>query len=285
MKNPYLMRTQSFRLLALVAVLFLFSNCKKESGQDGRVDSNGIPETIPANQSAVSQEVTPNLGGFYKSLPARYDSTTKKYPLLVFIHGVGELGNGGSDLSKVLYNGVPKLLTNRTFPPQFTVNNESFSFVVLTPQFKQWPKPSDINELINYAVSNYRIDESRIYVAGLSMGGGATWDYAIAYPNRAAAIVPICGASWPTQQQCGNIAAAGLPVWAFHNADDGTVGAGTTTMIVDFINGFKPVVTAKKTIWLSGGHDSWSKATNPATRECDGKNMYEWMLQYKRSNN
>jgi predicted peptidase len=285
MKNPYRMRTNSFRLLTLFALSLVFIRCKKDGIADKSAANNNIPETLPASQVAVSADVTPNLGGFYKSLPARYDSTTKKYPLMVFIHGVGELGNGTTELSKVLNNGVPRLLADKKFPPQFTVNNEAFSFVVLTPQFKQWPKSADVNELINYAIKNYRIDESRIYVAGLSMGGGTTWDYAIAYPNRVAAIVPICGASWPTQQQCGNIASANLPVWAFHNADDGTVGAGTTTMIVDFINSFKPSIAAKKTIWPTGGHNSWTKATNPATKECEGKNMYEWMLQYKRSSN
>jgi predicted peptidase len=284
MRNPYRMRTMSFRLLALLAFAFVFASCKKETATEKGSVNNNLPETLPAVQSAVTADITPNLGGFYKALPARYDSTTKKYPLLVFIHGIGELGNGSTDLSKVLANGVPRLIVDRKFPPQFSVNNESFSFVVLTPQFKQWPKPADINELINYAVANYRVDESRIYVAGLSMGGGATWEYAMAYPARIAAVVPICGAFWPTQQQCGSIASANLPVWAFHNADDGTVGAGTTTMIVDFINGYKPAHVARKTIWPTGGHNSWTKATDPATKECDGKNMYEWMLQYKRGN-
>ena len=79
-----------------------------------------------------------------------------------------------------------------------------------------------------------------------------------------------------------NVAAANLPVWAFHNSDDGTVNVYTTIGNVDDINSYAPALQAKKTIWATGGHDAWTKATNPATRECEGKNMYEWMLQYTR---
>ncbi len=276
------MKTNPRHLFLLLAVALTFASCKKENTSANT--ANDAPETSPAIQTAVSTDVNANIGGFYQALPARYDSTTKKYPLLVFLHGVGELGNGTSDLPKVLNNAVPRLLNQKTFPAQFTVDGKNFSFVVICPQFKQWPVATDVNAMIDYAVAHYRIDPTRIYVSGLSMGGGNTWDYAIAYPNRIAAIVPICGASWPTQQQCGNMANAGLPVWAFHNDDDGTVGSGTTKMIVGFINSFNPEIPANMTIWPTGGHDAWTKATNPATKECNGKNMYEWMLQYTSKN-
>jgi len=269
-----------FTLLLCAAAILLVS-CKKET-LSAEATANNIPETAPAVQTAVSADVSPQIGGFYKALPARYDSTTKKYPLLIFLHGVGETGNGSSDLSRLLVNAVPHLLNQHTFPAQFTVNGTSYSFIVINPQFKAWPQAADVNAMIDYATAHYRVDETRIYVAGLSMGGGNTWDYGIAYPNRVAAIVPICGASWPSKDQLGNIAKANLPVWAFHNNDAGTVRVNTTISNVDNTNSFNPAVMAKKTIWASGGHDAWTKATNPATRECDGKNMYEWMLQYSR---
>lgn len=270
----------SHGLIVLSAVI-IFSACKKDAVGTENEASNA-PETEAAIQTAVSANITSNIGGFYKALPARYDSSSKKYPLMIFLHGAGEVGNGTSDLSKVLVNGVPKLLDKKTFPPQFIVNGANYSFIVLSPQFKQWPQPSDINSLIDYAIKNLRVDTTRIYVSGLSMGGGATWDYAIAYPNRVAAIVPVSGASWPSKDQCGNMAKASMPVWAFHNNDDGTVAASATNTIVDYINSFSPAIPAQKTIWATGGHDAWTKATNPATKECNGKNMYEWMLQYSR---
>ncbi len=281
-----------FTLLLCTSALF-FVSCQKDKGLSAAElavkDSisaadiaNAKIETAPAIQSAVTANVTSKIGGFYKALPARYDSTTKKYPLLIFLHGVGEVGNGTTDLSRLLVNAVPKLLNQKTFPPNFTVNGANFSFIVINPQFKEWPQPADVNAMIDYAVSHYRVDESRIYVSGLSMGGGNAWDYGIAYASRIAALVPICGASWPSKDQLGNIAKANLPVWGFHNQDDGTVGYNTTVLNIDNVNSFNPAILAKKTIWPTGGHDAWTKATNPATKECDGKNMYEWMLQYTR---
>jgi predicted peptidase len=269
------------RFVLLLLLSFLLVNCKKEK-LDGANFYNSVPETAPAIQTAVTVDVTPNLKGFYKALPSYYDSTSKKYPLLIFVHGVGELGNGASDLKKVLVNGVPRLLEEKKFPPKFTINGVDYSFVVLSPQFKEWPKPADVNELINYAIKNFRIDEKRIYVSGLSMGGGATWEYAVNFPSRPAAIVPICGAYWSNKEQFAGVAKENLPVWAFHNEDDDVVGVGSTNAIIDFINSYSPSVTARKTIWPTGRHNSWSKATNPATKECEGKNMYEWMLTHSR---
>ncbi len=269
--------------LSVCTAAILLAGCKKDSSVQASAMANTQPETAPAVQTAVSASISSRIGGFYKATPARYDSTTKKYPLLVFLHGVGETGNGTTDLPRLLGNAVPNLLHQKTFPAQFMVDGAAYSFIVINPQFKEWPQPEDVNALINYAVANYRVDESRIYVAGLSMGGGNTWDYAVAYPNRIAAVVPICGASWPSKEQLGKIAAANLPVWAFHNNDDGIVGVGATTSNVATVNSFKPAIEAKMTIWASGGHDAWTKATNPATKECDGKNMYEWMLQYTRA--
>ncbi|MEO5594393.1 MAG: PHB depolymerase family esterase [Chitinophagaceae bacterium] len=275
------MKTITRFTLSLCTAAIILAGCKKDNISTAALADNQ-PETAPAVQTAVNVNVGARIGGFYRALPARYDSTTKKYPLLIFLHGVGELGNGSTDLSRVLSNAVPRLLSQHTFPAQFTVNGANYSFLIINPQFKEWPQAADVNAMIDYAVANYRVDESRIYVAGLSMGGGNTWDYAVAYAGRVAAVVPICGASWPSKDQMGNIAKANLPVWAFHNNDDGTVGVNTTVSNVDNINSFKPAITAKKTIWASGGHDAWSKATNPATKECDGKNMYEWMLQFTR---
>jgi predicted peptidase len=277
------MKTTLQLIFALLCSAVLLNGCKKEAAvTNPDNNSNNLTETKPAVQTAVTADITGNIGGFYKSLPANYNTNTKRYPLLVFLHGAGEVGNGTTDLPKLLVNAVPELLNQKAFPPQFTVNGADFSFIILNPQFKQWPQPVDINAMIDYAIKNLRIDTTRIYVAGLSMGGGATWDYAIAYPKRIAAAVSICGASWPSKTLCGNIAKANLPVWAFHNNDDATVAAATTNTIIDNINSFDIAIPAKKTIWPGGGHDAWSRATNPATKECEGKNMYEWMLQYSR---
>ena len=240
-----------------------------------------VIETRPALLTAVSTNVNANCQGFYKAIPARYDSTTKKYPLIIFLHGLGELGNGTTQLDKVLVNGTPKLLKNKTFPANFVSGGKNYSFIVIAPQFKAWPSAADVNAVIDYAIANLRVDVSRIYVSGLSMGGGATWTFATAYPSKAAAIVPICGAQGASTANATKIAKAGLAVWAFHNTDDPTVAVLNTNNWITYINNSAPTAEAKKTIWATGGHNAWTKATDPALKE-NNKNMYEWMLQFHR---
>ncbi len=239
-------------------------------------------------QTARYISTNPRSNAFYEYLPQGYNSGTQKYPLLLFIHGMGELGAGTpSTLPNVLRNGPPKLINQGAFPTSFTVNNETFRYIVLSPQFTEWPGPSDINLLINYAIQNYRVDESRIYLTGLSMGGGVVWEYAgnnATYANRLAAIIPICGASWPDQGRANIMAGADLAVWATHNSGDPTAPVFYTNDYVNYINSAPnpPTPLAKKTIFNSNSHDAWSTTYNPSYKE-NGLNVYEWMLLYKRN--
>jgi len=272
--------------LSYPAILFIFVSafisCKKESGTGTSVASaNNIIETKAPVQKPISYNVNSNIGGYQEALPALYDSTTKKYPLLIFIHGIGELGNGVSDLWMAANIGTPGLIKQGKFPASFSSKGKNFSFIVVTPQFKTWPSSDDVNALIDHAISKYRIDANRIYVSGLSMGGGVTWEYAVAYNNRIAAIAPICGASGPNDPKAQKIAQGDVAVWAFHNQDDDVVTVNNSIGYVNKINAFSPPVAARITLWPTGGHDAWTKATDPNYRE-NGLNMYEWMLQYSR---
>src|SRR5450755_811541 len=76
-------------------------------------------------------------GGYYEFLPPGYDPNgTKLYPIMIFNHGSGEQGDGSTvQLARVLANGPPKLINNGTFPTSFTVNGQTFTFIVIAPQF------------------------------------------------------------------------------------------------------------------------------------------------------
>jgi hypothetical protein len=246
--------------------------------------------------SAKSQVQTPKYGvsmtvnsnGYYEYLPSGYSVGNNKYPIIIFVHGRGELGDGSQgQLSKVLANGTPMQISQGVFPESFTVKGLSYKFIVLSPQFTIWPYPYDINNIINYAIKNYRVDTSRIYLTGLSMGGGVVWEYPgedLSYANRIAAIVPISGAAWPANFRCENIAAGNVAVWATHNDQDPTVPSSYT---VDFVNNIDnqpapPNPLAKKTIFSSTDHDAWTKTYDFNFKE-NGVNVYEWMLQYSRN--
>lgn len=234
--------------------------------------------------------VSNNLKAFYEYLPAGYPAAGLKYPLLIFLHGAGETGQGTStSLPLVLRHGPPKLINNGTFPASFTVNGQTRRFIVLSPQFVGWPGVGDINSLINLAMQQYAVDPNRIYLTGLSMGGGAVWDYAGFSPvfsNRIAAIIPICGANGPNQASANNMASANIAIWATHNNGDGTVSVANTNSYISLINSapIPPNPLARKTIFPVNGHDAWSTTYNPTYKE-NGLNVYEWMLQYSRNLN
>ena len=230
-----------------------------------------------------------NSNGHYVYLPAGYydaANANKKYPVILFIHGIGELGNGGSDLPKVNNTGLPQYINQGRFPSNFNVNGQQFQFIVVCPQFVNWPNTGNIDAFYDHILANYRADASRLYLTGLSMGGGATWDYvgtSTAQSGRVAAILPICGAASPTTEKCSNIASTNLPVWATHNDGDGQVYVGNTHGFVDGTNNFNPPIRAQKTIFYVWGHDAWSKTYDPYYLLTGSLNAYEWMLQYSRN--
>jgi dienelactone hydrolase len=235
--------------------------------------------------------ITSNLGGFYEYLPQGYSSGSASYPLLVFLHGVGELGNGNEDLSRVLRNGPPRLISQNQFPTSFTVNGQTFRFIVISPQFQQFPSTSDIGAMIDYAIANYRVDPDRIYLTGLSMGGGLVWEYAgisLATARKLAAIVPICGASYPYGNLTRNMADADLPVLATHNDPDPTVPYSNSVAYINGINQSPspPTPLARLITSPSGsaGHDAWTATYNPNSTLFDGGNIYSWMLEFSRGN-
>ena len=139
-----------------------------------------------------------------------------------------------------------------------------------------------MHAILQYVRNHYRVDETRIYLSGLSMGGGATWEYAgSAYGKSIAAIVPMCGASWADSAVAKRIATNEVPGWAFHNIDDQSVTVNSTKRYVRLINAEHPAHPVKMTLWEVGGHDAWTQSSDPEYKE-DGKNMYEWMLQFRR---
>ena len=153
---------------------------------------------------------------YLEYLPADYDQDTeKRWPLVVFLHGMGERGD---DLELVAVNGLPKL----------AADGQEFPFVLIAPQCplgQFWDLMDDeLEALISHAVSTYRVDVGRLYLTGLSMGGFGTWGFAARHPRAFAAIVPVCGGGDFRRDFPGAIRSiTHLPVWAFHGAKDSTV--------------------------------------------------------------
>jgi predicted esterase len=230
----------------------------------------------------------PNSNGFYEYLPKGYVGGSAKYPLIISLHGEGELGNGTTQLPLVLNDAIPMYINQHLFPESVTVNGQTSSFIVIIPQFAAWPDNTDVDDVITYAEQNYRVDRNRIYLAGYSMGGGALWTYAgssATYANKLAAVFVVAGAKAMNAQMADIIAAANLPVFATNNSGDPTISYTVTVDNVDLINSASPppAIPAIDTVFNASGHDAWTKSFNPFTIYSNGLNAYQWLAQYSLS--
>ena len=189
-------------------------------------------------------------------LPKSYATENKTWPLVLFLHGSGE---SGSELDKVKMHG----------PPKHVAAGEDYPFVLVSPQApssrKGW-EPAALNALIDSVVASHKIDKNRIYVTGLSMGGYGTWALAQAYPNKFAAIMPICGGGDPSKVE----PIKNLPIWIFHGAKDQGVPLKLSEQMVDALKGVQ-APSVKFTIYPEAGHDSWTETYN-------NPEIWTWML-------
>lgn len=192
-------------------------------------------------------------------LPKDYDSK-ESWPLVLFLHGSGERGD---DLELVKKHG----------PPKRVAAGKEFPFILISPQcpdIERW-SPRILAALLDIIIKKYHVDEDRVYVTGLSMGGFGTWAMAAKYPERFAAIAPICGGGDPDLAK----ALTKTPVWAFHGAKDPAVPVKRSQEMVKAIK--KAGGQAKLTIYPDAGHDSW-------TVTYENPELYQWLLGHVRGN-
>lgn len=241
----------------------------------------GFFSTVQAQQ--VFKITAKTKIGYLEYLPQGYHSNSNQYPVLIFLHGRGEKGPNSTD-PKVLDDGVGKL--TKLGPPHHVKNGAKFPFILITPQLKNsysnWPSWYVI-EVIEHVKQYLRVDESRIYLTGLSLGGAGTWVAAQDYPHVFAAIAPVCG-GYNSIGKAPKLASANMGVWAFHGDKDTTVPLSRSVNMVNAINSCNPAPNpkAKMTIYPGVRHNAWLNAYQPDNR-LHKPNMYEWMLSVRKS--
>jgi predicted peptidase len=239
--------------------------------------------SMVAWSQTFKQKITPpnwpySAIGYYEYLPKGYEaSADKKYPVIFFFHGISERGNGTSELKFLLRNGIPQLISK----------GQNFPFIIIAPQLRKnhadW-YPFYMNEVVEYARKTLRIDDTRIYITGLSLGGGGAWGYAEVFPEKVAAVAPVCGHYNDPAKACSVYAKNHIPIWVFHGALDKTVSIDRSRMMIDALNDCsdiypKPIFTVYEKV----GHDSWNYAyRNDHTLH--NPNLYEWFLQQQKKN-
>lgn len=211
---------------------------------------------------------SPRTLGYHLYLPADYgkaEAKDKKWPVILFLHGAGERGDGKAELDDVKKHGPPMLVEKRP-------NSPATQFIVISPQCpkeQRWDVEA-LKGLLDEVVAAHKADRDRIYLTGLSMGGFGSWSMSAEYPDTFAAVAPVCGG--------GNPASAGkikhLPIWVFHGDRDNAVPLQKSQEMVDALKqaGAEQV---QFTVYPGVGHDSWVKAY-------DDPKLYEWLLSHKR---
>lgn len=192
-------------------------------------------------------------------LPQDYNQdSSKKFPMILFLHGAGERGD---NINNVKTHGPPKIVETK----------KDFPFILVSPQCPtgHWWQPHELNALLDQIQADYRVDPDRVFLTGLSMGGFGTWDLAMNYPNRFAAIAPMCGS--------GNVGRVrfikDLPIWVFHGDADPTVPVARSDEMVAALK--KAGADVKYTRYPGVGHDCWTASYN-------NPELYTWFLSHHR---
>lgn len=189
----------------------------------------------------------------------------KEWPCIVFLHGAGERGDDGALQTKV---GLAPAIRQR---------EKTFPFLAVFPQCKsggRWladsPDGQRAMAMLGEVQKEFRVDASRVHLTGLSLGGMGTWSLGMKYPERWAALVPVCGRGDAAQVD----RIKNLPIWCFHGDADRAVSVEGSRAMIQALQtaGAKP----RYTEYPGVGHNSWDAAYG--TDE-----LYTWLLEQRRA--
>lgn len=205
--------------------------------------------------------------------PSPYNAD-REYPLVIFLHGAGERG---SDNKAQLKHGMAEFCKAKW--------RDKYPCYVLAPQCPEGEKWSDVDwsapsselpakpsksmelvfELADTMVKDSAVNDNRVYITGLSMGGYGTWDALARRPSFFAAAIPICGGGDPKTAA----RFAHVPIWCFHGDADQAVPVKRSREMIEALKaaGGSP----KYTEYPGVGHDSW-------TRTYADPEVIEWLF-------
>lgn len=194
---------------------------------------------------------------FWINVPEK--ESTEKQPVLIFLHGKSL---SGTDLNRVRRYGVLRAMDKGRKIPA----------IVVAPQVAKgnW-NPDKVLEVLEYVKKNYNVDESRIYVCGMSLGGYGTLHFAGKYADKITAAVAICGG--------GNVKdgckLATIPLWIQHGDVDYIVPMSESKKVVDAIKKCDENADVTLTIIKGGNHGNVERLFHEDA-------MYDWLFKQKR---
>ena len=154
---------------------------------------------------------------FWLYTPNDYEPNGHPLPLVIFLHGASLCGN---NIQKVRRYGVLDAIDKGKIIPT----------LVVAPQNPggAW-NAHKLNELLEWAKRNYKVDTTRVYVLGMSLGGYGTMDFVGAYPEKIAAAMALCGGcSLRDVSPLGKV-----PLWIMHGTADRAVSVKQSQIVVE----------------------------------------------------
>lgn len=262
------------------------ANPSDAGGHAGQININ--VDGGPASSRQTKKPLGAGSGapnGFYEYLPPGYNGSAAA-PLLVFWSGVGQEGNGTTDLPNALAYGPPAMISKDAW-------DNKRPFIVLSAQYTPksgqivpggaCPSAAVIDAFITWALSTYNVDRKRVYLTGLSCGAIGTWDYLGAHRGSVvAAAVPISGNPGDPAQSDSAWARAGCAlgeaaIWSFHGDKDDVVPFGPDQATMNDLIACQapPRRKAVFTDEVNGGHGGWDTIYYLQGNYGD---IYQWML-------
>ncbi len=291
-------KEDKMKMILLVLSAALLAGVADAADIDGRAQGELLRKPYVSTVTGEKRE-------YVLSLPKGYETETGKlWPVILFLHGGGERGDGKADLEKLLLHGplkevwqkgrdLPFIIVSPQMPPRDRprtprreepegerepppmtreITGEKPRWDPQGPPQGWWVYEKDVLNMVDATLKEYRADSERLYVTGLSYGGFGTFHYAGAYPSRWAAVAPICGAANP--EALPRIAAAKLPIWIITGGRDQVVRPEWVLQsAVALEEAGHPDV--RFTVHEDLPHDVW-------TRVYEGWDLYNWFLQHRR---
>ena len=250
--------------IAAAAAVFVLPACVLQSA-DSAAQSDSQRPTGMLLDTITYNGKTHNFAVY---VPRQYATAmpASGWPVILSLNGRGECGLDGQRQSVVGLGSACMLQPDK------------YPFIIVFPQKpdadSQWIQHDQLAlGCLDQVVKKYRTDPNRVYLTGLSQGGAGTWAIAAKHPARFAAIAPVCGYG-DASQLAPPIAAAKLPVWAFHGLKDDVVPATQSEVMVSAINAAGGNATLK--LYPDANHNSWDSAYR-------NENLGAWFLQHRRT--
>ena len=254
----------------------------------------------------IQANIDPWIKSYMEIKPVDYETNpTRKYPLLVYLGGTGEMfqvpNNNTVELCHTLYWSMPSRINSGQFPNEVVFNGQSYSYFVVMPFAQEatvpsdphWWDPIDPFAMIDYVLTHYpgRIDVNRIYLTGMSRGTENIMYYlsnSVNNAHRIAAAFIVANCFWSGQpdfnQRVANMAAGGTRIWGLSCTLDTRCNPQD---MINYVNGVNA---------LAPGHALYTGYTDPPPQPppainidyCQGPNAgwhYAWNYAYSPEEN